>query len=66
VYSPILAKLLTFTDYLVNHLGAQTIPVSAGCHTDNPLLITGQLAMCIQEKESWVESFAPEFSPGVT
>jgi hypothetical protein len=66
VFSSILAKLLTFTDYLVNHLGAQTIPVSAGCHTDDPLLITGLIAMCIQEKESWAESFAPEFSPAVT
>jgi hypothetical protein len=26
----------------------------------------GLIAMCIQEKESWAESFAPEFSPGVT
>lgn len=53
-------------DYLVNYLGAQTIPVSAGCHTDDPLLITGQLGMCIREKETWVESFAPKFSPDVT
>lgn len=53
-------------DYLVNYLGAQTIPVSAGCHTDDPLLITGLLGMCIREKETWVESFAPEFSPDVT
>jgi hypothetical protein len=53
-------------DYLVNYLGAQTIPVSAGCHTDDPLLITGLLGMCIWEKETWVESLAPECSPDVT
>jgi hypothetical protein len=51
---------------IVNYLGAQTIPVSAGCHTDDSLLITGLLGMCIREKETWVESFEPEFSPDVT
>ncbi len=64
----ILARQLTFTDVtmIVNYLGAQTIPVSAGCHTDDSLLITGLLGMCIREKETWVESFEPEFSPDVT